>query len=101
VGTVRNDYQRLLVALGGTNAADDTLRMSRLIWQHLDAPSNVGANRRARSVRIAPIAIRERAELPAEIPQFEQADATEQPFARIHQLIVGPFRGLCGKKRST
>lgn len=68
--------------------------MSRLIWQHLDELSNFGANRRARSVRLAPLAIRELAEIQAELPQFEQADAPEQPFARIHQLVVGPFRGF-------
>lgn len=94
MGTIRNDYQRFLVALAGKAGLDDAKRMANVIWQRLDALSALGATRRARSIRLAPVAIRELPNASVELPSFEQQQDQHQSFTQITQLTVGPFRGF-------
>ncbi|MEB7546940.1 ATP-binding protein [Enterobacter ludwigii] len=72
--------------------------MANLVFANLDHLAEAGATRRARSVRLAPIAINHLLATTAEIQQGAQPDAREQLMGRLHELTVGPFRGFMSEE---
>jgi energy-coupling factor transporter ATP-binding protein EcfA2 len=68
--------------------------MANLVLANLDHFAEVGANRRARSVRLAPLAVNNLLTTTAEIQLEELSNGREQIFGRLQSITVGPFRGF-------
>lgn len=98
MGSLSAEYQRFLNALSQMGVSADVLRMANLVLQNLDYLSEVGTTRRARSSRLVPIAIRK---LPSTSTEFEihvQDDQSPRFQGRLHELVVGPFRGFMNEE---
>ncbi len=67
MASVLAEYQRFLTSLAGSNASDNVRRMANLVLANLNQLAEVGAARRARSVRLAPLAINQLLNTPAQI----------------------------------
>lgn len=92
--SIQSEYQRFLIYLEQRNVHEDVRRLANLVLARLPALAEVGAVRRARSTRLAPIAI-------AQLTQtsIQRIDEPQDPgdgpvLGRLHQLEVGPFRGF-------
>lgn len=94
MASILAEYQRFLASLARTPASDNVRRMANLVLANLDHLAEVGATRRARSVRLAPIAINHLLTTAADIPQEPLPDTREHLMGRLHELTVGPFRGF-------
>lgn len=94
MASVLAEYQRFLVSLAISPAPENVRRMANLVLANLDHLAEVGAARRARSVRLAPIAVNDLLTTTAEIQSEALPDAREQIMGRLHELNVGPFRGF-------
>jgi hypothetical protein len=94
MGSIRNEYHRYLTALAESGAPEDTRRLAAVVWDHLDALAELGATRRARSTRLAPLVLRELATTRLEVPELRLDEGNARPFVRLNKLIVGPFRGF-------
>ncbi|MFN9631326.1 MAG: AAA family ATPase, partial [Cyanobacteriota bacterium] len=68
--------------------------MANIVLQNLASLAEVGAARRARSTRLAPIAVQELATTAHGLPALRDVDTEDQPLGRLHELRVGPFRGF-------
>lgn len=94
MASILAEYQRFLASLARTPAAENVRRMANLVLANLDHLAEVGATRRARSVRLAPLAVNHLLATTAEIQQEALPDAREQLMGRLQELTVGPFRGF-------
>jgi hypothetical protein len=94
MASVLAEYQRFLASLVGPPASENVRRMANLVLANLDYLAEVGTARRARSLRLAPIAIDHLLATSAEIQQNAQPDAQGQLMGRLRSLRVGPFRGF-------
>jgi hypothetical protein len=94
MGTTRNEYHRFLGTLNEMGAPDDVRRLARVVWDHMDRIGNTSAVRRARSRVLAPLVIRSMTAMPLDVPAVGNREAGGQTFARVRQLVVGPFRGF-------
>lgn len=94
MASVIAEYQRFLEVLSVRPVDDDIRRMANLIYSNLPHLAQVGAVRRARSSRLAPIAINQFTETSPELPEFNNINADGHNAGRLHQLTVGPFRGF-------
>jgi hypothetical protein len=94
MASILAEYQRFLASLARGPAPDNVRRMANLVLANLDYLAEVGATRRARSVRLAPIAVNHLLTTSAEIQQETLPDAREQHLGRLYGLTVGPFRGF-------
>lgn len=94
MGSVRSEYQRFLTSLANSGAQENVRRMANLVFANLDQLVGVGTARRARSVRLAPLAVNDFHTTGSEIHQEILPDAQEQLAGRLHELTVGPFRGF-------
>lgn len=94
MATILSEYQRFLAALSRSSASANVRRMANLVLVNLDHLGEVGAIRRARSVRLVTLAINNLLETSAEIELQEISNANEQHIGRLHELKVGPFRGF-------
>lgn len=94
MASVLAEYQRFLDSLAISPAPENARRMANLVLANLDHLAEVGAARRARSVRLAPIAVKDLLTTAAEIQPEALPDAREQIMGRLHELNVGPFRGF-------
>ena len=92
--SIRDEYQRFLTTLAGSPVAEDVRRMANLVFSNLQWLAEVGATRRARSVRLAPIAVQQLSMTSYEIPYFTHIEAPARALGRLHELRVGPFRGF-------
>lgn len=91
---LQSEYQRFLNHLEQQNVHDDVRRFANLVFTHLPRLAEVGAARRARSARLAPIAVAQLEHTPIQqIPEPEVAQNGAR-LGRLHQLAVGPFRGF-------
>jgi len=88
------EYQRFLASLARLPVSDNVRRMANLVLANLDHLAEVGATRRARSGRLAPIAVTHLLTTVAELQQEALPDTREQFVGRLHELTVGPFRGF-------
>jgi energy-coupling factor transporter ATP-binding protein EcfA2 len=94
VSSIRAEYQRFLTALAARPVAEDVRRMANLVFNNLQQLADVGSARRARSVRLAPIAVQHLAVTSCEVPAFTHVEAPARALGRLHELRVGPFRGF-------
>lgn len=88
------EYQRFLVALADRTVSEDVRRMANLVLDVLPQLAEVGATRRARSVRLAPIAVERLCTASPDLPELTNIESDIQFLGRIHELNVGPFRGF-------
>jgi energy-coupling factor transporter ATP-binding protein EcfA2 len=92
---IRSEFDRFLTHLEAQRAPDDVRRLANIVMAHLPRLAEVGSARRARSARLAPIAINE---LPGAAIDRAAAppppDDDQEYLGRLHQLSVGPFRGF-------
>jgi hypothetical protein len=92
---IRSEFDRFLTHLEAQRAPDDVRRLANIVMAHLPRLAEVGSGRRARSARLAPIAINE---LPGAAIDRAAAppppDDDQEYLGRLHQLSVGPFRGF-------
>lgn len=94
MASVESEYHRFLTYLAQREVLDDARRLAHLVFMHLQRLAEVGAARRARSGRLAPLAVEHLAQMPlAHHGQAHAADAGPV-LGRLHQLDVGPFRGF-------
>lgn len=98
MASVTAEYQRFLEVLAERPIDSDIRRMANLIYFNLPHLALVGAARRARSSRLAPIAINQLVETSPELPEFSNINADGHNIGRLHQLSVGPFRGFTNQE---
>ena len=98
MASVIAEYQRFLEVLAVRPIDNDIRRMANLIYLNLPHLAQVGAARRARSSRLAPIAINQLVETSPELPEFNNINADGHNIGRLHQLSVGPFRGFTNQE---
>lgn len=94
MASVLAEYQRFLASLAGSNASENVRKMANLVLANLNQLAEVGAGRRARSVRLAPLAINQLLNTAAEIELRALPNVNAQYSGRLHELMVGPFRGF-------
>jgi len=94
MSSVLAEYQRFLAYLAVRPLAEDVRRMANLVLNNLPSLVEVGATRRARSTRLAPIAIRHLATTSIDLPTVVDIGTIRHPLGRAHELRVGPFRGF-------
>lgn len=92
--SVLDEYQRFISSLARSPASENARKMANLILANLNLLAEVGPVRRARSVRLAPIAVSNLLTTSAEIQQGQLTDVRERVLSRLHELTVGPFRGF-------
>lgn len=96
MASVYSEYHRFLAYLSQQDVPDDVRRLAHLVLAHLQPLSEVGATRRGRSTRLAPLAIEHLAQMPIEYTgDTHRAEAvpTAGRLLRL-ELEVGPFRGF-------
>lgn len=94
MASIQSEYHRFLTYLSQREVHDDVRRLALLVLNHLEPLAAVGAARRGRSTRLAPLAIAHLAEMPVAYEENpREADAVSE-LGRLHQLQVGPFRGF-------
>lgn len=98
MASVIAEYQRFLEALAVRPVDEDIRRMANIVYSNLPHLTPVGAARRARSSRLAPIAINQLAEASSELPEFNNIEADGHNRDRLHELSVGPFRGFTNQE---
>ncbi|MHA5986298.1 AAA family ATPase [Pseudomonas aeruginosa] len=94
MSSVRAEYQRFLNALSGRAVSEDTRRLANLVLDRLEHLAEVGATRRARSLRLAPLAVQHLDSTPSQLPIFQPLAGNAHVLGRLHELRVGPFRGF-------
>lgn len=94
MATIEAEHHRFLEHLAAAGTPANVQRFAELVHQNLDALAEVGSARRARSSRLAPIAI-EGMRTPLQTTQAAIAagQIAQQAF-RLAVLQVGPFRGF-------
>ncbi|HTF97511.1 MAG TPA: AAA family ATPase [Cellvibrio sp.] len=91
---ILDEYQRFLLWLARSRASDNARKMANLVLSNLNHLAEVGVARRARSVRLAPIAVNHMLATTSEV-QHQLLPSARKHFAgRMHELTVGPFRGF-------
>lgn len=98
MASTQSEYERFLVHLEQSQVDDDVRRLAHLISAHLPDLAEVGAVRRARSTRLAPLAVQHMAQSPVERPPAPAAPAANQLQGRLRDLRVGPFRGFMSEE---
>lgn len=94
MASIRSEYQRFLAYLEQRAVHEDVRRLANIVLDQLPTLAEVGAARRARSARLAPIAIAQLPHTPAEIAHEPHNQDDSPNIGRLHQLEVGPFRGF-------
>lgn len=89
-----SEYHRFLAHLARSDVHDDVRRFAHLVLDHLQTLAEVGAARRGRSTRLAPLAIAHLAQMPVAYNGDARGTETGRTLGRLHQLEVGPFRGF-------
>lgn len=94
MSSVKSEYERFLGHLATMPVSDNVRRMANLVMANLEPLAEVGATRRARSVRLAPLAVAQLLQTSTEQPPAPVEVGAGRTFGRLHQLEVGPFRGF-------
>lgn len=94
MASIHSEYHRFLAHLVQRDVHEDVRRLAHLVLRHLQPLAEVGAARRGRSTRLAPLAVAHLVQMP--IAYEGDANGPEAGIAlgRLHQLEVGPFRGF-------
>lgn len=94
MASIHSEYQRFLAFLGTRPVNEDVCKMANLVMTNLDYLAEVGTTRRARSSRLAPLAIQRLAVTSSQLLSEVNIGSNIQSFGRLHELKVGPFRGF-------
>lgn len=94
MASVQSEYLRFLEHLAQRGVHDDVRRLAHLVLSNLDPLAEVGAARRGRSTRLAPLAIAQLEQAPIAFEGNHEDPQAGQNLGRLHQLEVGPFRGF-------
>ncbi|AWY39034.1 ATPase [Pseudomonas putida] len=94
MSSLRAEYQRFLGHLANQQVHDDVRRMANLVMSQLSQLAEVGANRRARSVRLAPLAVQHLLGIDPQSQDAAQDAPSGRQQLRLQRLEVGPFRGF-------
>lgn len=94
MASIHSEYHRFMVYLAQRPVHDDVRRLARVVFDHLQPLAEVGAVRRGRSTRLAPLAIARLAQMPVAYDADEGVPEVGPALGRLHQLEVGPFRGF-------
>lgn len=94
MASIHSEYHRFLSHLAQQEVHDDVRRLAHLILNHLQPLSEVGAARRGRSTRLAPLAVAHLAQMPVAYDGDARGPEAGPALGRLHQLEVGPFRGF-------
>lgn len=94
MASILSEYHRFLAHLAHRDVNDDVRRFAHLVLDYLQPLSEVGAARRGRSTRLAPLAIAHLAQMPVDYNVDTRGAETGKTVGRLHQLEVGPFRGF-------
>ncbi|MER2021253.1 MAG: AAA family ATPase [Stenotrophomonas sp.] len=94
MASISSEYHRFLAHLAQKHVPDDVHRLAHLVLSHLQPLAEVGAVRRGRSTRLAPLAVANLAQMPLAY-DGDGCDPVAGPaLGRLHRLEVGPFRGF-------
>lgn len=77
MSSLQAEYQRFLGYLADQQVPDDVRRMANLVMTHLPHLAEVGATRRARSVRLAPLAVQHLPGVDTQSPDIAHAAGTK------------------------
>ncbi len=94
MASIFSEYHRFLANLAHHHVHDDVHRFAHLVLDYLQPLSEVGAARRGRSSRLAPLAIAHLAQMSVDYNVDARGAETGRTLGRLHQLEVGPFRGF-------
>ncbi|MBP7654941.1 MULTISPECIES: AAA family ATPase [Pseudomonadota] len=94
MASIVSEYHRFLAHLAQRHVHDDVRRLAHLVLDHLQPLAEVGAARRGRSTRLAPLAIAHLAQMPVAYDGDARGPENGPALGRLHQLEVGPFRGF-------
>jgi energy-coupling factor transporter ATP-binding protein EcfA2 len=94
MASIYSEYHRFLAHLARRDVPADTRRLAHLVLNHLQHLSEVGATRRGRSARLAPLAVARLAQMPVADDVNARVPEPGPVLGRLHQLEVGPFRGF-------
>jgi energy-coupling factor transporter ATP-binding protein EcfA2 len=94
MASIHSEYHRFLAYLAQRHVHDDVRRLAHLVLEHLQPLAEVGAARRGRSTRLAPLAIVQLAQMHVAYGGDAHGPETAPALGRLHQLEVGPFRGF-------
>lgn len=94
MASIHSEYHRFLAHLAQQQVHDDVRRLACLVLDHLQPLAEVGAARRGRSTRLAPLAIAHLAQMPIAYDGNVGGPEAGPAIGRLHQLEVGPFRGF-------
>lgn len=94
MASIYSEYHRFLAYLAQRPVHDDVRRLAHLVLDHLQPLAEVGAVRRGRSTRLAPLAIRHLSQMPVAYDGDALGPENRPVLGRLHQLEVGPFRGF-------
>ena len=94
MASIHSEYHRFLAWLAQRQVHDDVRRLAHLVLDHMQFLAGVGAARRGRSTRLAPLAIEHLAQMPVVYGGDDGGPENGPAFGRLHQLEVGPFRGF-------
>lgn len=94
MASVHSEYHRFLAHLAQREVHDDVRRLAHLVLNHLQPLAEVGAARRGRSTRLAPLAVAHLAHMPVAYEENPSGPEAGPVLGRLQQLQVGPFRGF-------
>lgn len=94
MASIQLEYHRFLMHLAQREVHDDVRRLAHLTLHHLEPLAAVGAARRGRSTRLAPLAVAHMAQMPIAYEEHPRVVEATPALGRLHQLEVGPFRGF-------
>lgn len=94
MASIHSEYHRFMAHLAQREVHDDVRRFALLVLGHLQHLAEVGATRRGRSTRLAPLAIAHMAQTPTAYDGGADGHDPGPELGRLHQLEVGPFRGF-------
>lgn len=94
MASIHSEYHRFLAHLAQREVHDDVRRLAHLVLNHLQPLAEVGAARRGRSTRLAPLAVADLARMPVAYDGNAHGPEAGPPLGRLHRLDVGPFRGF-------
>ncbi|EFW82228.1 ATP-binding protein [Pseudomonas savastanoi] len=91
---IHSEYHRFMAHLAHRDVHDDVRRLAHLVLYYLQPLAAVGAARRGRSTRLAPLAIAHLSQMPVAYDGDAQSTEAGSALGRLYQLEVGPFRGF-------
>lgn len=99
MASIHSEYHRFLAHLAQRDVHDDVRRLAHLVLDHLQPLAEVGAARRGRSTRLAPLAVAHLAQMSVAHEADDCAPEAGAALGRLQQLEVGPFRGFMRQER--